>query len=139
MTEISRDIIVDLIPLYIAGEVSPASNEAVEAHLRTDASLSEYVRKAREESNAITADSSKPSVDLEMRSLTRTRKVLALQRWLFALAIAFTSVGLSTGIAFDRGRIASVRVLALDHPFLLVPCLLAAAVCWIGYARLRRA
>ena len=36
MKPVSRDIIVDLLPLYIAGEVSPATRQAVDEFLATD-------------------------------------------------------------------------------------------------------
>lgn len=137
MTEITRDIIVDLIPLYIAGEVSPATRQAVDEYLATDRELSDYVRDARSEESTSKSGSAEPSQDLELKTMKRTRKTLALQRWLFALAIAFTSVGLSTGFRIDNGRITDLRLIAMDHPGLLLPCLAGAVICWILYARLR--
>ena len=138
MTEISRDIVVDLLPLYLADEISPAGRQAVEEFLNADAELAAYVHTAKAESSAERSTRPKPSADLEMRSVQKTRKVLRLQRWLFALAIAFTSVGLSTGIQLDNGRITGARLVAFDHPAALVPALIAAAICWLMYLRLRR-
>ena len=137
MTELSRDIILDLLPLYLAGEVSAVTRAAVDEYLGKDPSLADYVRKAGEDASREAGSRVALPPEVEIRSLERTRKVLALQRWMFALAIAFTSVGLSTGIQFNNGRIAGVRLVALDHPLVLVPCLLAAVVFWIGYLRLR--
>ena len=137
MTQITRDIIVDLIPLYIAGEVSPATRQAVEEYLATDRKLSDYVHNARREESAGESESAKVSPDLEMKTMRKTRKALALQRWLFALAIAFTSVGLSTGFKVEDGRISNLRLIAMDHPGVLLPCLLGAVICWILYARAR--
>ena len=137
MTQISRDIIVDLLPLYIAGEVSPATRHAVDEYLGTDPELTDYVRHARSDESADDPASARPAQDLEMRTMRKTRKALALQRWLFALAIAFTSVGLSTGFRIDNGRITDLRLVAMDHPALLLPCLAGAVICWIFYARSR--
>ncbi len=134
MKPVSRDIIVDLLPLYIAGEVSPATRQAVDEFLATDRELADYVRDAHRE---MSTGDARPSQDLEMKTLKRTRKAIALQRWLFALAIAFTSVGLSTGFKIENGRITDLRLVAMDHPALLIPCLAGAVICWILYARTR--
>ena len=44
--EITRDIVVDLLPLYIAGEGSAETKKIVERFLETDASLASMVEHA---------------------------------------------------------------------------------------------
>ncbi|MGD9029452.1 MAG: hypothetical protein PVG25_06535 [Anaerolineae bacterium] len=44
MMEITRDVILDLLPLYLAGEASPATQAVVEQYLETDPELAEVAR-----------------------------------------------------------------------------------------------
>jgi len=44
--EITRKVILDLLPLYLAGEVSPDTKKLVEQYLETDPELAGKVRKA---------------------------------------------------------------------------------------------
>jgi len=44
--EITRKVILDLLPLYLAGEVSPDTKKLVELYLETDPGLAEKIRKA---------------------------------------------------------------------------------------------
>ena len=68
----------------------------------------------------------------------RTRRRLALQRWLFGLACACTAVALSLRVwQGDDGR-THVALALLERPTWLVAALGVAAACWIGYAALRR-
>ena len=76
--------------------------------------------------------------DLELQSLHRTRRVLAFQRWLFALAMTLTVLPLSVVISFRDGRLSQFHFLVRDYPGVLLPILGAAVVCWVVYVYLRR-
>ena len=43
--EVTRKVILDLLPLYLAGEVSPDTKTLVEQYLETDPELAQKVRK----------------------------------------------------------------------------------------------
>jgi hypothetical protein len=133
---VTRDVIVDLLPLYLAGEASEGSRALIDAYLRDDAVLAEYVRAHAVEPSAGFA--TPPAPDLELRSLRRTRTILAWQRWLFAFTVTFTAIGLSTRISFAERHLASTRLLILDYPLPFGASLVAAAACWAGYLALRR-
>jgi len=45
--EITRDIILDLLPLYLADEVSPETRDLVEKFLETDPQLAKLARQQR--------------------------------------------------------------------------------------------
>jgi anti-sigma factor RsiW len=137
MNPLSRHVVLDLLPLYLAGEVSDETRALVDAYLATDAELLAYVRA---NSSDREPDLSSPvSVDaLELRTVSRTRAVLARQRWLFGLAIGFTTIGLSVSVAMVNGRPAHAHLVLLDFPLPLGVCLVMAVVCWAAYSRLRR-
>jgi len=47
MTKITRNVILDLIPLYLADEVSQDTRELVEEYLRIDKELAEMVKQSK--------------------------------------------------------------------------------------------
>ena len=100
---VTREVILDLLPVYLAGEASPATRTLVEEFLRQDEELARRIRQQWVESLAAAAPSVLPP-DLELRSLKRTRRLLGGQRWLFGFAIACTSVGMSLKITFGESR-----------------------------------
>ena len=46
--EVTRDVILDLLPLYIAGEVSDDSRALVEGYLETDPALAKIAKQSAE-------------------------------------------------------------------------------------------
>jgi anti-sigma factor RsiW len=134
---VAREVILDLLPLYVAGEASPASRALVEEYLEQHPDLAERIRILGAEGFAPKAASDLPP-ELELKSLRRTRRLLGLQRWLFALGITFLAVPLGMRISFHDGRLADFRFLVSDYPLLLGPMLLLGVACWIAYVSLRR-
>jgi hypothetical protein len=134
--KVTRDVVRDLLPLYLAGEATPATRELVEEFLAQDPDLAREAR-AMQESPGLPAPPA-PGADVELASLARTRRLIALQQWLFGFAIAFTAIGLALKITFDEGRVSKVRLVILDSPKELGLCLLIAAACWAGYLVLKR-
>jgi len=134
---VAREVILDLLPLYIAGEASPASRALVEEHLKHDPDLAERIRILGAEGFAPKAPSELPP-DLELRSLRRTRRLLGMQRWLFGLGIACLALPLGMSFRFQDGRLSDFHFLVSDSPSLLGPLLLLGVACWIAYFWLRR-
>lgn len=131
---IPQEVILDLLPAYLAGEVSPATRAWLEERLAQDPALTERVRRQRTET--LRSASLPPlSPELEMRALQRTRRRVAQLRWLFGLAMAFSAIALALEISFHPVKI---RLLLLDYPAQLAPCLAFGAVCWVAFFRLRR-
>lgn len=135
--EVTRDVIQDLIPVYLEGGASPATRALVEDWLARDPELAASVR-ASADAGLPLPPAPAPPPDLELRAVARTRSVLFRMRWLFALAWAFTVVGSSTELAFTAGHLSGAHLALAGHPILLAGCLGLGVACWIGYFRLRR-
>lgn len=133
---VTREVVRDLLPLYLAGEASPATRELVEEYLAQDPELAREARSIRE-SPGLPAPSA-PGPDAELASLARTRNLIALQRWLFGFAISFTAIGLALRLTFHEGHISDVRLVIFDSPMEMGVCLLIAAAFWAGYIVLKR-
>jgi anti-sigma factor RsiW len=134
---VAREVILDLLPLYIDGEASPASRLLVEEHLKHDPDLAERIRILGAEGFAPKAPSDLPP-DLELQSLRRTRRLLGMQRWLFGLGITFLVLPLGMQFDFRNGQLADFHFLVAGYPFLFGPMLLVGLACWIAYFSLRR-
>lgn len=134
---VTREVILDLLPLYLAGEASPASKALVEEYLKSDAELAGQIRTRWAEGLSTAIPSPLPP-DLELRTLHRTRRLLGLQRWLFGLAIACTAVAFSLRFSIRDGEAPSVGFFMLEHPAEFALLLAAGASLWIAYFGVRR-
>jgi len=129
--KVTREVILDLLPLYLAGEASPATRELVEEYLAQDPELARQARANWE----LVGRSSPPAAppELELKALSRTRRLIAVQTWLFGFAISFTAIGLALRITLHEGRFPQIQLEILQHPMQLGLCLLIAAAFWAGY------
>jgi len=87
--KITRDVVVDLWPLYESKEASADSRAVVEEFLRGDP---EFARSLREDSSAkvLAAAPAAPEPDHEARAFARTRKRLVLKDWPLFFAMIFS-------------------------------------------------
>jgi anti-sigma factor RsiW len=131
---IPKEVILDLLPVYLAGDASPATRAWLEEYLAQDPELADRVRRLRTESFDQASLPPLPP-ELELRALRRTRRATTQLRWLFGLAMAFSAVGLSLEVSFHPFEF---HLLLLEHPELLGPCLAAGVACWTAYFTLRR-
>jgi len=131
--DVPREVLLDLLPVYASGEASAATRALVEAHLATDEVLARRLRESR----ALPKLAPALPPELELRALRRTRRALALQRWLFGLAITFTALSFATRIVFDGLRITKFRLLIFDYPREFGVCLALAVALWVAYHGLR--
>jgi predicted anti-sigma-YlaC factor YlaD len=134
---VTREVILDLLPVYLAGEASPATRALVEEYLKQDAELAQRIRLQMADSLATAVPSALPP-DLELRSLRRTRTLLGWQKWLFGLGITFTALSFSSEVSFRDGGIKEFHFLIRDYPALFGTLVALAVVCWIGYCVIRR-
>jgi len=96
---VTGEVILDLLPVYLAGEASPATRVLVEEFLRQDPELGRDVRRQMVENLAVVAPPSLPP-DLELSALRRTRGLIFWQRRLFGFAILFSLLPLSSASHF---------------------------------------
>ena len=131
---IPKEVILDLLPVYLAGEASPATRAWLEEYLAQDPELADRVR--RQLTQSFDQASPPPALppELELRALRRTRRMTALLRWLFGLGMAFTAVALALEVSFHPLKF---RLLLLDYPAQLGPSLAAGVACWTAYFMLR--
>jgi anti-sigma factor RsiW len=133
---ITREVILDLLPLYVSGEASSATRTLVEEYLSQHPELTEQVVRLKSEDHLDFPEITVPP-ELAMRSLRRTKKLLAWQRWLFGPAIFLTLFSLSFETDISGGRIREFHFLLRDSP-LLAGCLAIGIGCWIAYFVVRR-
>jgi len=134
---IPREVVFDLLPLYVAGEASPGSRALVDEYLRSDPALAARV-SAWQREGIVPEDAAiaGPPPEAELKALMRTRRILTLRTWLMGLAIAFTAIALALRIEFVGVRATSVRLVIFERPLELGLVLAAGLACWAGYAAL---
>jgi hypothetical protein len=131
---VPKEVILDLLPIYLAGEASPATRAWLEEELARDPELADRIRRQGLESFNFASLPPVPP-DLELRTLHRTRRMMARLRWLFGVGMGFSALALALGISLHPVKI---HLLLLDHPAQLGPCLAIAVGCWTAYFLLRR-
>ena len=130
-----RDVILDLLPVYLSGEASAATLTLVDDYLKQDPELAERVRLAR------AADLPKLELglrnELELESLRRTRASIALQKWLFGFGIMFTSIGMALRIDFHGGHLNGLHLMLFELPAIFGPCLALGLALFAAYLIVR--
>lgn len=134
---VTREVIIDLLPLYLAGEASRDTRALVEEYLEQDTELARLVRQQSADDFSTTTLTGLPP-ELELRSLRRTRRLLGWQRWLFGFAIGFTVVSLTSQFSLAGGRLKDFHFLMRDYPLQLGTTATLAVVCWLIYFLTRR-
>ena len=134
---VTREVILDLLPVYLAGESSPATRTLVEEYLKQDEELAQRIRMQWADNFAKAIPSALPP-DLELKSLRRTRSLLGLQRWLFGFGIFFFAASLSNQISFEGAHLKEFHFLLRDYPLVFGLFLTLGLACWITYFSIRR-
>jgi anti-sigma factor RsiW len=125
---VTREIVKDLLPLYMGGEASPDTGRLVEAFLREDPELAALAEALKGETAAPLRSGT--AAGAELRALNRTKALLSRRTWLLAFALFFTGLPLSfvadsSGVKFFLLR---------DAPVAGSASLAVAAALWIVYA-----
>lgn len=124
---VTKDVVRDLMPLYLAGEASADTRRLVE----------EYLRSHPEESpdaDALVLPQPEPPAGLELASLERTRQILGWRS--LALGAAFGISYCIFSFRFDRKGLSFV--LYRDLPAASWGLLAAAALVWVSFFVLHR-
>jgi predicted anti-sigma-YlaC factor YlaD len=133
---VTREVILDLLPVYLSGEARPATRTLVEEYMKQDPDLAQRIRVQWADNFAKAVPSALPP-DLELRSLRRTRSLLSWQRWLFGLGIAFSALSLSNEFSFEGGHLKEFHFLLRDYPAEFGICVALGLACWIAYFSIR--
>ncbi len=117
---VTRDVILDLLPVYLAGEATADTAALVNEFAQTDTEIAERLRLGAGDPLAVRSIGLPlETPDLELRALGRTRRWLAWQRYLFGLGCFFTALSCSAVIHTKDGRITGGHMLILDLPLQL--------------------
>ncbi|MBX3048552.1 MAG: zf-HC2 domain-containing protein [Anaerolineales bacterium] len=140
---IEREVIIDLLPLYSAGELSPASRRLVEEALAQDASLRQLANTLQNTTGAgdlnresglqqldreldnLLGSPPAPTAEEEKRTFSQTRLRMAVRGGLVGAAIFAT---LSIFAFWFDGN--SITLFKEAFPQLVPPLLVAAAALW---------
>jgi hypothetical protein len=130
---VPREAILDLLPLYAAGEATAETRAMVDAYLELDETLRQEVER---DGLGVTPDllppSPGPSAETELRSLRRAQGLLRWQRRLYSWALVFTVVSLG-GVGWIQNGKFSFHFFLSDYPQYFYPCVSIAVSCWINY------
>lgn len=132
MSAITRNIILDLLPAYIAGEASDDTRKLVDEFAENDAQIARLIRAGSGESMIGELKLALPA-DGELKALAKTQRRLRRQGWLMGAAICFTF----TTISFQIGD-SGVHWTFAEYPGLAVISLLIAGAFWFAYFASRR-
>ena len=127
---VTRDVVKDLLTVYLADEASGDTRALVEEWLRSDADLAAEVERARSGGLPPVAA---PAPTIEKRALDRTRRYLRARSVLMGAAIYFSVLPLTITFGSNGFR----GLLITDWPSRVV-ALLIAAVLWGIYYRMSR-
>ncbi|HET8722565.1 MAG TPA: hypothetical protein VFM53_00065 [Anaeromyxobacteraceae bacterium] len=129
----TRDVIRDLLPLYVAGEASPATVRLVDEALAGDPGLAaeaEVLRRA----DPSTVPGPARAPDHDRVALQRIREAVRERSVLLAAAIFLTLVPFSFYFAGGQLRFLMIR----DAPSMAIAALVGAAGSWVGWFLLGR-
>lgn len=134
---VTREVIMDLLPIYLAGEASPDTRALVESFLKEDSELAQGIR-GRWVENMVRAVPSSLPPELELKAFRRTRSQLVWQRWLMGFGMFFTAILASSQFTISRGNVTDFHFLVRDYPTLFAVSAILGAACWAAYFVVRR-
>ncbi|MGD0309807.1 MAG: hypothetical protein ABSC02_11005 [Acidobacteriota bacterium] len=132
--KITRDVVTDLLPTYLANEASADSRALVEEFFRQDPEFARLA-KDRQKEDLLGAPPRAPlGKEQELETLIRTRAALHVRALWRTFAILFTLLPLSCAFS-SRGL---VWIMIRDAPAFAETCIVIAIICWVMYWRTRR-
>ena len=131
--QVTRDVVKDLLTVYMAEEASADTRRLVEEWLESDAGLAADLARARGGLLDLPATAA-PRPDCEKRALDETRQLLKVRTSTLAVAVLFTILPLS--FVFSGGHV--TFFLVRDAPVIAAAWWATAAVMWTWHAMIRR-
>jgi hypothetical protein len=128
--DITRDVIKDLLPLYVSGEVSADTKALVEGYLRLDPELARAVAAAK----ALELPPTPPAPTGEKTRLDETRRLLKQKTDTLIVAILFSVLPFTFTFNGDGITFLLIR----DRPVVGSAWLFTAAALWGWYVYLHR-
>lgn len=127
---VTRNVVTDLLPLYLASEASEDTRALIEEYLQQNPTFAAEVREQAEKSATLLGGlTAAPSADHEKETLQRVRRFNRRRANLLGVSIAATLMPLAFG--FDSGHIHWMML--RDQPNQALLFWISALVCWIAY------
>ena len=128
---VERDVILDLVPLYLGGDASPATRKLVEAYAREHTDIADLLQ-APDPVGLVAPNVAIPK-EMEMRVLERTKSLLRIRSILLGTAIFLSLLPFSV-----RGGSEGVRWLWSGAEQYAVASGVLAAIAWVTYTVVQR-
>jgi len=123
---ITRDVILDLLPLYFAGQVSADTRTLVDEFLKTDP---DFARMSQRFDAVLKEQGGVPeAAGTERRAFERTRMLLRYRNQTIGVAIAFSLMPFA--FTFHEGQIDWIFL--QDQQVVAATWLLTGIACWIA-------
>jgi hypothetical protein len=132
--KVTRDVITDLLPIYLSKEASSDTRELVEEFFKQDPEFASMARERKSEELLGKLPVSALPEDHERQTLLKTKSMLKWRAHWFGLAIVFTLMPLSC-VFSSKGL---VWIMVRDAPYAANTYFILAAVSWFQYFRTRR-
>ena len=132
MMEITRDIVRDLLTVYLAGEASTDTQRFIEEYLKTDSALAADVARAKTQPLDLPVTPA-PSPTAEKQALDTTRQLLKTRTSTLVLACLFTVLPFS--FAFEGSRV--TFLVLRDAPVVARAWWATATVMWVVHFWIR--
>lgn len=129
---VTKYVVLDLLPAYLAGEASADTRTLVEEYLHQDPELAQRIRQRWTKGLGSAPPTALPP-DLELRALKRTHQLIWLQILLFGLMVG--SLGAMMALKFTIGPGGLQELHA--HPVAPWPLLVIGVGCGLAFLRLR--
>jgi hypothetical protein len=120
---VTKDVIQDLVVIYMSGEASADTRRLVEEYLAADPEMADRVKA----SQSLAIPVATPPPDLERRALDQTRRLLSRKHVLLWLAMFMSYIPVS--FSFNPGDPA-LHFRYLDRPLEALPFVALAIVFW---------
>ena len=133
---VTREVVMDLLPIYFADEASEDTKALVEDYFRQDPDFERVARSATTPLDTLRAVAPvAASAEREKRFLQSVLLGLRRRMWLFGVSLFLTLAPLSFNFSHDH----IVSIMVRDAPWHAAFCWSQAAVLWFFYfAHLRR-
>src|ERR1700694_312342 len=129
---IDREVILDLVPVVLSGEASPATRQLVEEYAKHHAEIADLLSNQAAGDHVLHEQFVLPK-ELEMKSLERTKSLIRVRSIILAVAIFLSLLPFSVA-----GGSGGMRCLWSGAEIYAVAAGALAALAWVTYAILHR-
>ena len=119
--KIPQHVILDLLPLYLAEEISEETRSLIEEYLKTDPQLAKLAEQANN-AKSLQEIPAPINKETEMESLKKVKKTLAVRNIYMALALLFT---------FNTGFLVMLDL----EPLVIYMLVWMSGLLWFGFYR----